>query len=232
MTQDELLEAEDGRYFAIDKVGTGIGSIATTEKLGRLVISFGLPSAPGLFLNMAHSLWIDLNSCEVERLFDQHQNGVWPDDQGRLFDALEKISGHVIFSFTAMEAFINEAIPGNYIYQTVDKGNNQIELDYKDIERKLSTTEKLDKVLPDALKVNSPKGTKVWQNYVELKRLRDRLIHLKSDDRKRTGPEIATIWGDLLRNIHTPFCNQAHELMGSYGNTVKRRWYNKYPYNA
>ena len=36
--QDELLEKEDGRYYAIDKVGTGLGSIATSEKLKKKIV--------------------------------------------------------------------------------------------------------------------------------------------------------------------------------------------------
>jgi hypothetical protein len=36
--QDELLEKEDGRYYAIDKVRTGLGSIATSEKLKKKIV--------------------------------------------------------------------------------------------------------------------------------------------------------------------------------------------------
>jgi hypothetical protein len=36
--QDKLLQKEDGRYYAIDKVGTGLGSIATTEWLKKRIV--------------------------------------------------------------------------------------------------------------------------------------------------------------------------------------------------
>jgi hypothetical protein len=54
-TQDQLLELEDGRYFAIGKFQTGLASIATTERLGKKdIVSFGLPSGPALFLHLAY----------------------------------------------------------------------------------------------------------------------------------------------------------------------------------
>jgi len=52
--QVRLLEAEDGRFFAIDKFGTGLATIATEERISRINVGFGLPSAPALFLNLAH----------------------------------------------------------------------------------------------------------------------------------------------------------------------------------
>ena len=52
--QDELLTNEDPRFFAIDKAGTGLGALATTELLNDgAEVSFGLPSGPALFLNIA-----------------------------------------------------------------------------------------------------------------------------------------------------------------------------------
>ena len=55
----------------------------------------------------------------------------------------------------------------------------------------------------------SPNGTKPWQDYKELKGVRDRLVHLKSIDRKASGLEnqthverednIAKYWLDPVR---------------------------------
>ena len=38
--QVELLEREDWRFHAIDAAGTGLGMMATTEKLGRAAFEF------------------------------------------------------------------------------------------------------------------------------------------------------------------------------------------------
>ena len=41
--QTELLEKEDPRFYAIDKLNTELALIATTEKLNGQIVSFGLP---------------------------------------------------------------------------------------------------------------------------------------------------------------------------------------------
>ncbi len=57
--QDRLLEAEDGRYYAIDRVGTGLVAVATEEYIGGKTVGFGLPSGPALFLNLAHKAFLE-----------------------------------------------------------------------------------------------------------------------------------------------------------------------------
>ena len=73
--QDQLLEKEDGRYYAIDKFGTGLASIATSEKLKRNVVSFGLPSGPALFLHLAHRAYLKVKDIDPLSLFDRHDQG-------------------------------------------------------------------------------------------------------------------------------------------------------------
>jgi hypothetical protein len=115
--EDELLEQEDGRYFGIGKVGTGLGSIATSERLGKKeVVSFGLPSGPALFLHLAHGAYTKVKGIDPLTLFDRHAEGTWPDDQGPLFDYLESCIAHAVFSFNAIEAFANEVIPPSFTY--------------------------------------------------------------------------------------------------------------------
>ncbi len=117
--QDELLEKEDGRYYAIDKAGTGLGSIATTERLKKTIVSFGLPSGPALFLHLAHRAYSKVRDVDPFSLFNEHPQGIWPDNQKELFDFLEQLISHVVFSFTALEAFANEVIPDNFMYTFV-----------------------------------------------------------------------------------------------------------------
>lgn len=227
--QDELLEKEDGRYYAIDKVGTGLGSIATTERLGRNNVSFGLPSGPALHLHLAHSAFLEVKDINPIDLFDAHDQGVWPDNQAPLFDFFEKLISHVVFSFTSIESFANESIPKDFKYSFKKKKTGE-EITYgkNDIERWINLDEKLSEVLPSIFSVKTPKGTKVWEKYKKLKETRDRIIHLKSVDQKASGPDDKTIWGILLRAHSIPFCNHAHEIIGHF--KPKKRWYKKYPY--
>jgi hypothetical protein len=230
--QDELLAKEDGRYFAIGKFGTGLASVATSERIEGRVVGFGLPSAPAVFLHLAHRAYCKVSDVNPLSLFDQHPQGIWPDDQGPLFDFLEDIITHVTFAFTALEAFANEQIPDGYSHTfSHEKTAETKTYGKEEVERYINLDEKLHLHLPTILQVPSPKGTKGWEPYRKLKRLRDRIIHLKAVDRKPSGSEDETIWGDLLRAHAEPFCGHAHALMGHYKPAVEnRRYYGLYPY--
>jgi hypothetical protein len=227
--QDDLLEGEDGRYFAIDKLGTGLGSIATTETLGETIVSFGLPSAPALYLNRSRRAYLSIRDIDPKSLFDRHPTGWWPDDQGPLFDFLEAFATHVVFAHSAVEAFANEAIPEGFQYAVERNGKEQF-LPRSEIERWVSLEEKLHSVLPAALSLPSPKGKVTWENYRAIKKIRDRIIHVKTIDRRASGPEDETLWGTMLREHATPFCDYAHAIIGHYKSVEGRRWFRKYPY--
>ena len=230
--QAKLLDHEDGRYFAIDKVGTGLGAVATSERLGRAVVSFGLPSGPGLLLHLAHQAFTRVQRVEPRSFFRSHPNGMWPDSQGPLFDYLENCIAHVVFSFTAIEAFANEVIPESFTYTTQHNGATEV-LAKPDIERRIGLDEKLHAILPNVFSMPSPKGRKTWEKYRALKRLRDRLVHLKAVDRQPSGPENETVWGTLLKTHGRAWCDDAHSVIGYFRPGVEnRRWYRRYPYDA
>jgi hypothetical protein len=231
--QLDLLEKEDWRFHAIGPGGTGLMMIATSErpsKLSKKVQSFALPSAPALFLNLAldarkRRVAIDLDASFVAHPTPQ---GIWPEEHGPVFDYFQEFSAEVVFSFTSLEAFANECIPADFSYELLFGNRDAVILTGPEIERQVSLDEKLKSVLPKAHSIKSPSGTKSWQNYKELKKVRDRLVHLKSVDRRASGPENQTIWGLMLTEKEGNFPLMAHSVMGAFPKLVKdRRWYQK-----
>ncbi|MEO5616103.1 MAG: hypothetical protein ABIR04_14435 [Cypionkella sp.] len=229
--QVDLLEKEDWRFHAVGPLGTGVGMIATTERASKLsnrVRSFGLPSAPALYLNLAMNARKKRSTFNLAAAFEDHPHpqGIYPEDHEMLFDFFQEFSAEVIFSFTALEAFVNEVIPANFVYEWVNSKKEKMALSRQEVERQVSLDEKLKKVLPIAHNVKSPIGTIYWQNYKVLKKARDRLIHLKSVDRTASGPEHQTIWGHMIAEKDTNFVNAAYSMMGAYPSLIKdRRWY-------
>ena len=225
--QDELLRREDWRFFAITKLGTGLGMIATTEVLpsGELA-NFGLPSAPALFLSLAFASHRKRAGIDAASLFDRHPapQGTYPDNHTPLFDYFESAIAEVVFSYSAVEAAANESIPETFVYQRLWKaGQAPVSLTREEIERTVPLDEKLKRVLPQALNKVSPAGGRLWPPYLELQDLRDRLIHLKSADRNDSGPEDETIWGRLLRIGPVVFPSVAADLISSFYEP-NRRW--------
>lgn len=230
--QDELLEKEDGRFYAIDKFNTGLASIATSERLGKKLVSFGLPSGPALFLSLAHSAYRRIKDVDPFSLFDKHDQGTWPDDHRKLFDFFEDFVSHVVFSFTALEAFANEVVPKEFKYRfKIEKTGEERTYGKNEIERKINLDEKLGVVLPQIFSTISPKGLHIWEKYKTIKQTRNRIIHLKSIDLRASGPEDETIWGTMLRMHRQPFCDHAHSIIGYFRAAINtRRYYAKYPY--
>jgi hypothetical protein len=225
--QAELLEKEDWRFHAIDAVGTGLGMLATTEKLGKRHLSFGLPSAPALYLSLARNAHCSRITFDADACFVDHPKlqGTWPEDHRFLFDFFELFLAEVIFSFTAIEAFANESIPQHFTYAW--KTSKEVKkLARADIERLVNLDEKLKRVLPEAHNLESPAGTKAWQGFRELKAVRDRVVHMKSVDRRASGPEHQTLWGLMLEKKQFDFSECAAQLIGCYPALVNgRRWY-------
>ncbi|WEZ84565.1 hypothetical protein P6U16_08325 [Rhizobium sp. 32-5/1] len=229
--QRALLEAEDWRYFAIDYVGTGLGSIATTEKVslsvGRIV-SFGLPSAPALFLDLAAAAHRRRTAIDLNKEFVVHTapQGVFPENQTGLFDFLQEMSAEIVMSFSAIEAFANEAIPKDFPFSVTKRDGSTELLSGVDLQRQVSLDEKIAVVLPSALGIKSPRGKRPWENYRKLKAIRDRLVHLKMIDRKASGPEDQTIWGSLIENRNQNFALVALSIIGVFSEALQnRRWY-------
>ena len=232
--QTELLENEDCRFYVIDKFNTGLASIATTEKVEKGILSFGLPSSSSLFLNLSLQVKRQIDNIQIDNCFDTHleNQGTYPDDHKLLFDFFELMISQIIFSFLAVEAFANISIPKDYTHRAKRSDKKFIEEYDKDqTERFVNLEAKLDKILPKIFDVKSPIGTKDWDNFQNIKKLRDRLIHLKSSDTSASGPEIKTIWGDLIRNKKTDFSKQSHQIIGHYiGKKEGFRWHKKFPY--
>lgn len=230
--QDELLAKHDGRYYAIDKFNTGLALLVKAEKLGkRGHVDFGVPSSPALFLSAAQRSFLQIKDIDPSGMFYKWQNSRIPINHSKLFDYFEVFASHVVFSFTALEAFANEAIPTDFEYQSEKKGET-IVLKKPDIERSINLDEKLHSVLPKALGVATPKGKKPWEQYKLLKKMRDRIIHLKTIDRTASGPEKESVWGMMLRSHGEPFCDYAHAMMGHYLTESNRRWHREYPYHT
>ena len=114
-------------------------------------------------------------------------------------DYVERMIESIVLAYSAIEAFANESIPSDFIYARHKSSDVLLEAAGKEtIERYVSTDEKLTSVLPEVLGCSSPKGTHCWQNYKQLKNSRDRIIHMKTEDRKSSGPDVETIWKAIV----------------------------------
>jgi len=207
---------------------------------GQKILSFGIPNISALFLDMSHKLWVE---SQEELLNDETfiewkgkyigNNIIHPKSEAILFELMQKRMASIVFAHTALEAFANEVIPENAVV-TNERDDKKCTETYNksQIERYINLDEKIGTILPQLYGVESPKGKKIWQEYLKLKTLRDRIIHIKSDDRKSVSPEDETIWKELLNKRNPDFSLEAKGIIGYLIEKVKEkpRWFIKFPH--
>ena len=174
-------------------------------KWGRRFLGLAVPNGTAVFLNLSRTAYKQAAALldNKDKLKVRGQQTVFA-ESGEGINWTEHMAASVIFAFTALEAFANEMIPEDYVWRQPGKDRQEEEeLDKERIERSLPLDTKLDAILPVVLGCASPKGTRAWERYVELKRVRHRLIHLKDRDRHGSTPEADTVWG-MLVSVHAP----------------------------
>lgn len=136
----------------------------------------------------------------------------------------------VVCAHTAVEAYVNELLPSDAVYERKDRQGKVETLLKNEVERRASLTEKVSMLLPKALGIRSPKGIhRAYSDLQALTKIRDRLIHMKSIDRKSSGLENDTIWHQLL--ICDSPIEQAMSVVRYFAPTgeLKPHWLSKMP---
>lgn len=161
--------------------GTSLGDLA-----------FVTPSPVSLALNVAIHAAND--AARKRRLIhpasETHGRHLWvtAKELPTLYEFFEKSMVALSFSFQAIESFVNQLITdGLKGTLEIERRSGTVDWDAETIERNCSTEEKLVSVLPAVTTAKSPKGTELWESFVELKRLRNSTIHLKSIDQYVRG---------------------------------------------
>lgn len=177
------------------KTGAPVYLTTTTTNPKKQPVGFVTPSAVALALSVAMRVSVEAESLGSKLQFEEvltptgKGKSVKNQDLGLLYDYFEHCMIAVTFSFQALETYCNQVV--------ADELKNDFSLQRRDgikfftpaeLEREVSTEEKLSVVLPSLLKVGTPKGKKVWQDFVILKRARDSTIHLKSYDQYPNTP--------------------------------------------
>lgn len=186
-----------------------------------------LPSATALFLNLSRTHY-KLASQAADR-FPSGQDPVSPDDEN-LFGYTESIMASVVFAYTALESFANEEIPDDFTFTIKQKKCNEL-YSKEQIERSLSLRTKLGEVLPEVHKIVSPKGVRVWHDFLELEQLRNDIIHMKTADREHVGHSNQSIWSKLLKLPIPDVVPTAKAIIDYYyrDRELKPHWYEHYP---
>ena len=169
------------------KSGSPVYLVTATRDSRGDCVGFTTPSPTALALSIAASAGkraVDLRATLVLRdVPTPYGSGrmVAHENLPHLFNYFEQCMITVSFSFQALETFCNDIIANKVggTFQLARRGK-PAEVSPDELQRIAATEEKLATVLPAVLGLKSPKGRKVWQDFKELKRVRDTTTHLKS----------------------------------------------------
>jgi hypothetical protein len=190
-----------------------------TPSATALALSAGLRSA-----DLAVSLW---NKVQFQTL-------VTPDGPGRgvpnivtLFDYFEEALAAANSSFQAIEAFANATIARLLTgTMTVQRRNGPQQMDAEQIQRQVSTSEKIATILPTLLNAPSIKRGREWQSFDKLKDVRDASTHFKSGDQYPNSGKVAkgSLYDVLLNTDPREFPLTAVRVISKLGATPQPRW--------
>ena len=219
----------------LHKAGTPVQNITFVEFDDNL-LRIPVPNATALFLSLSWQMSSKAQSHFDQLKFATSSEGVRTcTDENNLFSGIECCMASVVFAYTALECYANEVIPDEYVYQARRGDGKCTELYNKEqIERFLSLDVKLGSILPEVLGIDSPKGSGIWDRYVTLKRLRDRIIHMKKIDRKGTKLDDAArldhIWNELVVPQVEHMALVAKDMIAYFAKETPPRWLRKCPF--
>jgi len=242
------LDKLDWRYHAATtlagdvknpKTGTihNKGEIVTTAVEVSYIkgsIWLDLPNTTAMFLNLSNILFKhaknNFNSSSIQKIQKIRQST--RDDN--FFDFYENLFGSIVFAFTAIESFANEYIPDDFNYERNTKDDLIENMNKREIERKVPLSEKISNILPYIFNIKFTKQKKIWHEYKKLEEIRDRIIHMKSQDRKSSSRDKKTIWNSLMTDpiFNAPKISEdlIFYFINSLSYKMQPRWYKKYPF--
>jgi len=153
------------------------------------------------------------------------------------FDFFENCIVGITFCFTALECFANLTIPDDYTYEYEEyvpflglkffkiKKKKSLHRD----DRRLDLNTKLGIILPRIFGVETPKGKNLWEKYINLKKLRDKIIHFKKANLPKTKQEEfnKSLYSQFLMGEFIDAYDKTFELIQYYyQKTEKPNWLN------
>lgn len=192
--------------------------------------SYTTPSPPALHLNIAIKCSKEAHKLHSKlefKILDEKRRNIKEESLSDLYDYFEKNLQVIAFCFMAIEAYCNELIDEKLIgtYNYIKK-NEPRELNASEVQRQISTEDKLDKVIPTILNIKSIKKTDIWCDFLTLKKYRDSIIHHKSIEHLPNSPPKNDIFSYMLERKPISYITTPIEVIEYYESKLKRshRW--------
>ena len=195
--------------------------------LGR--VNFPTPSPAALAFSLAFDAARAAIAVRKQVLFSGRGNqtkSIDPTSVPALYAYFEQSMAAAVFSFQCLEAYANQVIARLATEPMgVPRRSGMEQLSPDQLERVLTTDEKLTVVLPQLMSVPSPKGRALWPQYRELKGVRDSTVQLKSIDHYVRGKvDRHSVYYRLLSRSPMVYPRIAAKLVRHFCASKPERW--------
>jgi hypothetical protein len=155
-TEKTIIDSTEISYVAPNSISVSLSLMKKSLKKAKSIYATIIPKSK----NNKRKIGIDIRSD--------------------LYDFFEEIQTSIIFSYIAVEAFSNAAIPENFEYEKFnEKGIKEI-WSKSNIERWMTTSEKVGILLPKILNSSDVKQEPFWPTFKSLEKLRNEIVHQKT----------------------------------------------------
>jgi hypothetical protein len=216
------------------KKGMAIRLMSAGKHRKHKYLSFVTPSVPAMCLDIAidasaraEALRPKIQVTELRTHDGKRGLQVRDEHISDLYYFFEQAIVTATMSFQTLEAFAN-AVIGRRAHGIIEVKRRAGVVDQhnpEEAERNLSTEDKFAQVLPGIFGVDSPKGGKTWNRFKELKSVRDKTVHIKSQSmytRFKEG-ESTLLFDFLAADIRTYPCD-AVKILDYYHPSDGPRW--------
>jgi hypothetical protein len=169
------------------KTGSKVAKITATRNYEEQIVSFISPNPIALSIDSAINASGRAGKLYKKIKFKKEMTNwgesfaVKDDSIPILYDYFEECMVVISFCYQSIEAFCNLIISKNLTGKyKLKRKTSTVKYSAGEIQRKVSTEEKLSTVVPNLLKIKNLKQEKFWKEFKELKRIRDSTIHLKA----------------------------------------------------
>ena len=151
----------------------------------------------------------DILKESIKNSAKKGNDSLFSKDVEAAYNFLEEMQKSVIFAYKAIECFCNETIPDDYVYNKTKSTGVVEQYGKQQIERLINTSEKISKILPLILNMESPSKEKFWSQFKNLERIRHEIIHSKSNTSK-------TILAELFSSKMDGYLYSSEELLNFF----------------
>lgn len=172
-----FLSKKDGKTVALNNTNQFVAN--------NKQISFATPNNISLCLSISEKQYtiaknIFLKLIDSKLKSDKRKLYFREEELMVLYDYFEHLQVSLIFAYTAIESFANISIPEDFQYEKINHKKVKEIWNKQNIERWISTSEKIDKILPKIFETKSPKEEFFWKNFISLETIRNNIIHQKN----------------------------------------------------